>query len=64
MTWACPFSAASVFALYWHDGLSLDQILIKQADTAMYRIKDRGRGSYGFYQPQMNANLLISHEAE
>lgn len=50
-------------ALYPHDGLSLDD-LIKQADTAMYRIKDRGRGSYGFYQPQMNANLLSRMKLE
>ena len=50
-------------ALFPHDGLSLDD-LIKQADTAMYRVKDRGRGSYGFYQPQMNANLLSRMKLE
>lgn len=44
-------------ALYPQDGQTLDE-LIKQADTAMYRVKERGRGSYGFYQPQMNADLL------
>ncbi len=44
-------------ALYPQDGVSLDE-LIKQADSAMYRVKERGRGTYGFYQPQMNANLL------
>lgn len=44
-------------ALYPQDGATLDD-LIKQADTAMYGVKERGRGSYGFYQPQMNANLL------
>ncbi|MFT4242066.1 MAG: EAL domain-containing protein [Acidovorax sp.] len=44
-------------ALYPQDGATLDD-LIKQADTAMYRVKERGRGSYGFYQPQMNADLL------
>lgn len=44
-------------ALYPQDGNTLDE-LIKQADTAMYRVKERGRGSYGFYQPQMNADLL------
>lgn len=50
-------------ALYPHDGASLDE-LIKQADTAMYRVKERGRGSYGFYQPQMNANLLSRMQLE
>lgn len=50
-------------ALYPQDGTTLDD-LIKQADTAMYRVKERGRGSYGFYQPQMNANLLSRMQLE
>ena len=50
-------------SLYPQDGDSLDD-LIKQADTAMYRVKERGRGSYGFYQPQMNANLLSRMKME
>jgi diguanylate cyclase (GGDEF)-like protein len=50
-------------SLFPLDGQSLDD-LIKQADTAMYRVKDRGRGSYGFYQPQMNANLLSRMKLE
>jgi len=44
-------------ALYPEDGLTLDD-LIKCADTAMYRVKERGRGSFRFYQPQMNVDLL------
>ncbi len=39
------------------DGRTLDE-LIKHADTAMYRVKERGRGSFRFYQPQMNVDLL------
>ena len=50
-------------ALYPQDGATLDD-LIKQSDTAMYRVKERGRGSYGFYQPQMNANLLVRMQME
>ncbi len=50
-------------ALYPQDGRTLDE-LVKQADTAMYRVKERGRGSYGFYQPQMNANLLARMKME
>lgn len=50
-------------ALYPQDGKTLDD-LIKQADTAMYRVKELGRGSYGFYQPQMNANLLSRMKLE
>lgn len=44
-------------ALYPDDGRTLDD-LIKCADTAMYRAKERGRGNFRFYQPQMNVNLL------
>ncbi|AVS95557.1 putative bifunctional diguanylate cyclase/phosphodiesterase [Paracidovorax avenae] len=50
-------------ALHPRDGESLDD-LIKQADTAMYRVKERGRGSYGFYQPQMNADMLSRMQLE
>ncbi|RCX09813.1 putative bifunctional diguanylate cyclase/phosphodiesterase [Extensimonas vulgaris] len=50
-------------ALYPQDGSTLDE-LIKQADTAMYRVKDRGRGNYSFYQPQMNAHLLSRMKLE
>lgn len=44
-------------------GHTLEQ-LIKQADTAMYRVKDQGGGSFGFYQPEMNANLLQRMQME
>jgi len=44
-------------ALYPEDGKTLDA-LIQCADTAMYLVKARGRGSFRFYQPQMNVNLL------
>jgi diguanylate cyclase (GGDEF)-like protein/PAS domain S-box-containing protein len=44
-------------AMYPADGRSLDD-LIKCADTAMYRVKERGRGSFRFYHPQMNVDLL------
>lgn len=50
-------------SLFPQDGVSLDE-LIKQADTAMYQVKERGRGSFGFYRPQMNANLLSRMKME
>ncbi|WP_371736308.1 EAL domain-containing protein [Acidovorax sp. SRB_14] len=50
-------------AMYPQDGDGLDD-LIKHADSAMYRVKERGRGNYGFYQPQMNANLLSRMKLE
>ena len=43
--------------MYPQDASSLDG-LIRCAETAMYRVKDRGRGNLRFYQPQMNVNLL------
>ncbi len=44
-------------AMYPADGGSLDA-LINCADTAMHRVKERGRGNFRFYQPQMNVDLL------
>jgi len=50
-------------AQYPSHGHSLDE-LIMQADTAMYRVKERGRGHYSFYQPQMNSGLLSRMKLE
>ena len=50
-------------AQYPSHGHTLDE-LIMQADTAMYRVKERGRGHYGFYQPQMNSGLLSRMKLE
>lgn len=44
-------------ALYPDDGRTIDQ-LIQCADTAMHGVKERGRGSLRFYQPQMNVDWL------
>ena len=44
-------------ALYPDDGTTMDD-LIKNADSAMYHVKDRGRSDFRFYQPQMNIDLL------
>ena len=44
-------------ALYPDDGKTLDE-LVQGADAAMYRVKERGRGSFHFYQPQLNADLM------
>ncbi|MEW9900805.1 EAL domain-containing protein [Chitinivorax sp. PXF-14] len=44
-------------ALYPSDGKTLDE-LIKNADSAMYYVKERGRSDFRFYQRQMNVGLL------
>lgn len=50
-------SCSMGIALYPNDGHTLDE-LIQHADTAMYRVKERGKGSFRFYQPQMNIDVL------
>lgn len=44
-------------ALYPDDGKCMDD-LIKNADSAMYHVKERGRSDFRFYQRQMNVDLL------
>ena len=50
-------------ALFPQDGRSLDT-LIKCADTAMYQVKEEGRGHFRFYQPQMNSDILSRMKME
>ncbi len=51
------FSCSIGLALFPQDGETLDD-LVRHADTAMFRVKEHGRGSYRFYQPHMNVDLL------
>jgi predicted signal transduction protein with EAL and GGDEF domain len=39
------------------DGLTSDQ-LMRNADLALYRAKGDGRGTYRFFEPEMNAQML------
>lgn len=50
-------TASIGIALYPTDGVTADD-LIKNADTAMYRVKERGRSGFRFYQSQMNVDFL------
>jgi diguanylate cyclase (GGDEF)-like protein/PAS domain S-box-containing protein len=52
------FVSASIgITLFPTDSLDQD-ILIQNADTAMYRAKELGRNSFRFYTPEMNARAL------
>ena len=50
-------TASIGIALYPADGSTMDD-LIKNADSAMYHVKERGRSDFRFYQRQMNVGLL------
>ncbi|HEU4458011.1 MAG TPA: EAL domain-containing protein [Methylibium sp.] len=50
-------TASIGIAMFPTDGESMND-LIKNADAAMYRVKERGRAGFRFYQPQMNVDLL------
>jgi diguanylate cyclase (GGDEF)-like protein/PAS domain S-box-containing protein len=50
-------TASVGIALYPQDG-SIAAVLLKNADVAMSRAKELGRGNFRFYAPEMNANML------
>jgi len=58
------FVTASIgIALSPQDGSELSQ-LMKNADTAMYHAKERGKNNFQFYQTEMNASALERLELE
>jgi len=58
------FASSSIgIAIYPTDARSMEA-LIQNADTAMYRAKDRGRNTYQFYAPEMNQRTLEHLELE
>ncbi len=44
--------------LYPHDGDTFN-LLLRNADTAMYKAKDAGRNQFCFYTPQMNDEIQL-----
>ncbi|MEO1751018.1 EAL domain-containing protein [Thiofaba sp. EF100] len=58
------FATTSIgIALYPNDGVRIEDLL-KNADTAMYQAKDRGRNTHQFYSPEMNQRTLEHLELE
>ena len=58
------FMNASIgIALYPDDGVTADELL-RNADTAMYRAKDSGRGQSVFFEKRMNADAIARLRAE
>lgn len=58
------FMNASIgIALYPDDGVTADELL-RNADTAMYRAKDSGRGQSVFFEKRMNADAVARVRAE
>ena len=53
----CSATASVGIALYPFDGKTPDALL-KNADTALHRAKERGRNAYQFYTPEMGAQTL------
>ena len=41
-----------------------DRALMKNADTAMYHAKERGRNNYQFFSPEMNVRAVERHNLE
>ncbi|MGG3562255.1 EAL domain-containing protein [Neobacillus rhizosphaerae] len=50
-------------SLYPSDGLD-EETLIKNADTAMYQAKERGKNNYRFYSSNLNGNSIRKMELE
>ena len=53
----CQVTASLGISIYPDDGKDADT-LIKNADMAMYLVKQQGKSSYRFYSPQMNVHLV------
>ncbi len=52
------YVTASIGITLYPDDSSDQDILIKNADAAMYRAKEIGRNGYQFYMPEMNARAV------
>jgi len=58
------YATASIgISVYPEDG-DTPELLLKNADTAMYKVKETGRNGYRFYTAEMNARALERLEME
>lgn len=58
------YTSASVgIAMFPEDGNNA-RMLLKNADTAMFRAKEKGRGSFQFYTPEMSVSAMERLELE
>ncbi len=57
MGYECLIGVSIGIALYPKDGETIE-MLLKNADTAMYHAKEQGRDNYKFYTPELNAAAL------
>lgn len=53
----CQVTASIGISIYPEDGRDA-QTLLKNADIAMYLVKQQGKNSFRFYSPQMNVHLM------
>ncbi|MCK9372494.1 MAG: EAL domain-containing protein [Sulfuricurvum sp.] len=51
-------SSASIGIAIYPDHGDTFEVLLQNADTAMYKAKESGKNTYCFYDPQMNHNLI------
>lgn len=48
---------ASIGIAHWQPGLSTEMDLLEQADTALYKSKDKGRGCFTFHTSEMTTEI-------
>lgn len=59
----CYTSASIGISIYPDDGITASE-LMKNADTAMYHAKEKGRDNYQFFTEELNVNLSRKIEVE